>query len=171
VRPFHNKCRDRTAQRPCVRIRPLAYVTGNKPRGSIGPLLEQGAQVHKIKPGHVSVPDPCLGQGIPCPGTSLWVVRTLLGGSGSHPRDLTCYLGVSDRIRGSGLCVQGFGVSSWRSGPTDCTLGYIIFSGHVAPLEPSMWWGRVLFTARLEIAARAPCLHTVVRGTPDSGCR
>jgi hypothetical protein len=67
------------------------------------------------------------------------------------------YLGVLDRIRGSGLCVQGSDASSWRSDPTDCTLGYIIFSGYVAPLEPSTWWGRVLFTVRLEIAARAPC--------------
>jgi hypothetical protein len=81
------------------------------------------------------------------------------------------YLGVLDHIQGSGLCVQGSDASSWRSGPTDCTLGYIIFSGHVAPLEPSTWWGRVLFTVRLEIAARAPCHHTVVRGTPDSGYR
>jgi hypothetical protein len=81
------------------------------------------------------------------------------------------YLGFRDRIWGSGLCVQGFGSSSWRSGPTDCILGHTIFSGHVALLEPSMWWGRVLFTAWLEIAARAPCLHTVVRGTPDSGYR
>jgi hypothetical protein len=31
--------------------------------------------------------------------------------------------------------------------------------------------GSVLFTAWLEIAARAPCLHTEVRGTPDSGYR
>jgi hypothetical protein len=81
------------------------------------------------------------------------------------------YLGVPDRIRGFGLCVQGSGASSWRSGPTDCILGYIIFSGHVAPLEPSTWWGRVLFTARLETVARAPCFHTVVRGTPDSWYR
>jgi hypothetical protein len=80
ARPFHNKCRDRVAQRPYVRLRPLAYVTGNKPRGSIGSPPERGAQVHRIKPGHVSVPDPCLGQGIPCPGTSLWVVPTLLKG-------------------------------------------------------------------------------------------
>jgi hypothetical protein len=93
------------------------------------------------------------------------------GGNRPHPRDPARYLGVPDRIRGSGLCVQGSSVSSWRSGPTDCTLGYIIFSGHVAPLEPSMWWGRVLFTVRLEIVARALCLHTVVRGTPDSGYR
>jgi hypothetical protein len=38
-----------------------------------------------------------------------------------------------------------------------------------------MWWGRVLFTVRLEIVVRAPCLHTVVRGTliqgTDSGPR
>jgi hypothetical protein len=59
---------------------PVAYVTGNKPRGSIGSLPERRAQVHKIKPGHVPVPDPCLDQDIPCPGTLLWVVRTLLGG-------------------------------------------------------------------------------------------
>jgi hypothetical protein len=80
ARPLRNKCRDRAAQRPYVRIRPLAYVTGNKPRGSIRSPPERGAQAHRIKPGHVSVPDPCLGKGIPCPGTSLWVAQTLLGG-------------------------------------------------------------------------------------------
>jgi hypothetical protein len=80
VRPFRNKCRDRAAQRPYVRLRPLAYITGNKPCGSIGSPPERGAQVHRIKPGHMSVPAPCFGQGIPYPGTSLWVVRTLLGG-------------------------------------------------------------------------------------------
>jgi hypothetical protein len=80
ARPLRNKCRDRTAQRPYVRLCPLAYVTGNKPRGSIRSPPERGAQAHRIKPGHVSVPDPCLGQGIPCPGISLWVARTLLGG-------------------------------------------------------------------------------------------
>jgi hypothetical protein len=47
----------------------------------------------------------------------------------------------------------------------------IVFSGHVAAPEPSTWWGRVLSSTRLEIAARAPCLHTVVRGTPVSGYR
>jgi hypothetical protein len=34
-----------------------------------------------------------------------------------------------------------------------------------------MWWGRALFTVRLGNAVRAPRLHTVVRGTPDSGYR
>jgi hypothetical protein len=80
VRPLRNKCRDRAAQRPYVRLCPLAYVTGNKPRCSIGSPPERGAQAHRIKAGHVSIPDPCLGQGIPCPGTSLWVAWTLLGG-------------------------------------------------------------------------------------------
>jgi hypothetical protein len=80
-------------------------------------------------------------------------------------------LGSPGPYSGVRVVRTGSGASLWRFGPTDCILGYIIFSGHVAPLEPSTWWGRVLFTARLEIAARAPCLHTVVRGTPDSGYR
>jgi hypothetical protein len=50
-------------------------------------------------------------------------------------------------------------------------LGCIIFSRHVVPLELPTWWGRVMFTVWLEIAIRAPHLHTVVRGTPDSGYR
>jgi hypothetical protein len=84
--PFRNKCRDRAAQRSYVRLRPLAYVTGNKPRGSIGSPPERGAQAHRIKPGHVSVPDPCLGQGIPCPGTLLWVARIPLRGVQTSPK-------------------------------------------------------------------------------------
>jgi hypothetical protein len=80
ARSLCNKCRARAVQRPYVRLHPLAYVTGNKPRGSIGSLPERGAQAHWIKPGHVSVPDLCLGHGVPCPETSLWVVRSLLGG-------------------------------------------------------------------------------------------
>jgi hypothetical protein len=61
ARPLHNKCRDLTAQRPYVRLRPLAYVMGNKPCGSIGSPPERGAQAHRIKHGHVLVPDPGLG--------------------------------------------------------------------------------------------------------------
>jgi hypothetical protein len=57
---LYNKCRDRAAQRPYVRLRSPAYVTGDRPRGSIGPPPERGAEAHRIKPGHVSVPDPCL---------------------------------------------------------------------------------------------------------------
>jgi hypothetical protein len=67
--------------------------------------------------------------------------------------------------------MQGSYTFPWGSGPTVDTLEDIVFSGHVAALEPSTWRGRVLFTTRLEIAARAPRLHTVVRGTPVPGYR
>jgi hypothetical protein len=67
--------------------------------------------------------------------------------------------------------MQGSDTFPWGSEPTVDTLEYIVFSGHVAPPEPSTWCGQVLLTTRLEIAARAPCLHTVVGGTPVSGYR
>jgi hypothetical protein len=76
---------------------------------------------------------------------------------------------VPNLSRRSGLHIQGFDTLSWGSGLTVDTLEYIIFSGHVVAPELSTWWGRVLFTTRLEIAARAPRLHIVVRGTPVSG--
>jgi hypothetical protein len=57
------------------------------------------------------------------------------------------------------------------SGATVATLEYIVSSGHMAAPEPPTWRGQVMFTVRLEIAARAPCLHNVVRGTSDSGYR
>jgi hypothetical protein len=59
----------------------------------------------------------------------------------------------------------------WGSGSTVYTLEDFVFSGHVVAPESSTWWGRVLFAKQLEIAARAPRLHTVVRGTPISGYR
>jgi hypothetical protein len=78
---------------------------------------------------------------------------------------------VLDLTRGSGLYIQGSGTFPWRSGLTVDALEYIIFFAHVAAPEPSTWWGQVLFTTRLEIVARVPRLHTVVRGTPISGYR
>jgi hypothetical protein len=61
-------------------LRPLAYIMGNKPCGSIGPSAEQGAEAHRIEPRHASTPDPCLGHNTFSSGTLLWVVRSLLGG-------------------------------------------------------------------------------------------
>jgi hypothetical protein len=60
ARLIRNKCRGRVAQRPYVRIRPLAYVTGSRPRGSIGSPPEQGAEAYIVRSGHVSAPDPRL---------------------------------------------------------------------------------------------------------------
>jgi hypothetical protein len=78
--PFRNKCGGRAAQSPYVMLHPLAYVTDNKPRGSIRPSTEWGAEVLRIEPGHTPMPDPCLGRGTSFPGTLLWVVRSSLGG-------------------------------------------------------------------------------------------
>jgi hypothetical protein len=81
------------------------------------------------------------------------------------------HLGVPDRTRRSGLCVQGSDDFLRRSGPTDGILEYITSPVHMASLGLPTCWGRVMFTSRLEIAARALCLHTIVMGTPDSGYR
>jgi hypothetical protein len=45
------KCRGRAAQRPYIRLRPLAYVTGSRPRGSIGSPPERGVGAHTVWSG------------------------------------------------------------------------------------------------------------------------
>jgi hypothetical protein len=55
-----NKCRGRVAQRPYVRLRPLAYITGSRPHGSIGAPPERGAEAYTVWSGHVSALDPRL---------------------------------------------------------------------------------------------------------------
>jgi hypothetical protein len=92
-------------------------------------------------------------------------------GPGPVPGVQVTPVGVLDLTRRSGLHVQGSSTFPWGSGPTVDILEYIVFSGHVATPEPSTWRGRMLFTTRLEIAAWAPHLHAVVRGTPVSGYR
>jgi hypothetical protein len=78
---------------------------------------------------------------------------------------------VLDLTRRSDPYTQGSVPFPWGSGPTADTLEYIVFSDHVADPEPFTWWCRVLLTTRLEIAAWAPRLYIVVRGTPVSGYR
>jgi hypothetical protein len=60
ARPIRNKCRDHVAHRPFVRLCPLAYVTGSRPRGSTGSPPERGAGAYAAWSGPVSVPDPRL---------------------------------------------------------------------------------------------------------------
>jgi hypothetical protein len=178
ARLIRNKCRGRAAQRPYVRLRPLAYVTGSGPRGSIGSPPERGAEAYTAWSGHVSAPDPRL---------ILIKVRVLFvpesrdpivsgpdptrRGPGPIPGVQFVPVEVLDLTRRSGPYIQGSNIFRWGSRPTVDALEHIVFSGHVAAPEPSTWWGRVLFATRLEIAAWAPRLHTVVRGTPVSGYR
>jgi hypothetical protein len=119
-------------------------------------------------------PDLDQGLGILCsgiPGPCCDWPGPYTGGSRTHPRGPGTLVEVLDLTRRSGPYVQGSDTFPWGSGPTVDILEYFIFSGHVATREPPMWWGRALFTTRLEVAAWAQCLHTVVRGTPVPGYR
>jgi hypothetical protein len=71
---------------------------------------------------------------------------------------------------GSGCVSRGPALS--RGGrPTIDTMEYIVSSGHVAaPMLPT-WRGQALFATWLEAAAWTLRLHTVVRGTSNSGYR
>ena len=64
---------------------------------------------------------------------------------------------VLDLVWRSGPYMQGSNTFPWGSGSTVYTLEDFVFSSHVATREPSTWWGRVLFTTRLEIASWASC--------------
>jgi hypothetical protein len=61
ARLTRNKCRGRTAQRPYIRLRPLAYDTCTMPRGSIGAPPELGAEAYTISLGILCprIPGPC----------------------------------------------------------------------------------------------------------------
>jgi hypothetical protein len=60
TRLIRNKCSGRTAQRPYVRLRPLAYIKGSRPHGSIGSPPERGAEAYTVWCRRVSALDPCL---------------------------------------------------------------------------------------------------------------
>ena len=60
ARPIRDKCRYRVAQRPYVRLHPLAHVTGSRTRGSVGSPPERGAEAYAAWSRHVSAPDPRL---------------------------------------------------------------------------------------------------------------
>jgi hypothetical protein len=138
ARLIRNKCRGRVAQRPYVRLRPLAYVTCSVPRGSIGAPPGRGAGVYADRSGsgHVSAPDPRLGL---VPGPSMFCPGTLghhCGRSGPPRGGLDPILGVRlahvevlDQPWRSGL--QGSSALPWGSGLTVDALEYITRLGRV----------------------------------------
>jgi hypothetical protein len=164
TRLIRNKCRGRAAQGTYVWLRSPAYVTGSRPRGSIGFPPRRGAEAHTVWSEHVSAPDPRLAL------IKAWVFfvpesRDPSQGSGSRPwRSLT--------LPGGPVCVCR-GLAPSHGGPDPLLIPWrvFVFSSHVAAPEPSTWWGRSSFTTRLEIATWVSRLHTVVRGTPVSGYR
>jgi hypothetical protein len=140
ARLIRNKCRGRAAQRPYVRLHPLAYVTGSVPRGSIGAPPERGAEVYAVWSGHVSAPDPRLAL------IKAWVFFVSKSWdppvSGPDPTQRGpepvpgvrfAPVGVLDLARRSGLYIQGSSIFTWGSGPTVDTLEYIVFSATWRP--------------------------------------
>jgi hypothetical protein len=108
-----------------------------------------------IRSGHVSAPDPCLAL------IKAWVFFVLGSRdpavSGLDPTQRGpdpiqgvrfAHVEVLDHTRWLGLYIQGSSVLRWGSRPTDDALEYITFSGHVAALEPSTWWGQELLLAQ-----------------------
>jgi hypothetical protein len=124
ARLIRNKCRGRAAQRHYVRLRPLAYVTGSRPRGSIGSPPERGAEAYTVWSGHVLAPDPRLAL------IKAWVFfvsepqDSAVSGPNPTQRGPETVLGVRlapvevlDLTRRSGLHIQGSGSFPWGPDP------------------------------------------------------
>jgi hypothetical protein len=112
------------AQRPYVRLRPLAYVTGSRPRGSIGAPPERGAEAYTVWSGHVSASDPRLAS------IKAWLFFVLksrdpdVSGPDPTQRGPEPILGVRfapmevlELTRRSGLHTQGFDTFPWGPDP------------------------------------------------------
>jgi hypothetical protein len=156
ARLIRNKCRGHVTRRPYVGLWPPAYITRSRPRGSIGSPPGRGAVAQADR----SAPDWDRIRVVtgPPPGScprSVHVLSWDLAVRGSDPAQGGPGMPVEvlDLTRRPSLYVQGSGTSPWGSGPTVDTLEYIVFSVRVATRESTTWWGRALFTTRLEVAA------------------
>jgi hypothetical protein len=117
---------------------------------------------HQTGSGHVLIPDPCLGPARACPVLGPWDlpcgwprpirgVRIPFQGFGLHKWMSGTNLRGSDYISegpGPTLGVRtvypGVRRSPGGSGLTVDALEYATSSGHVATLDPPMWWSRAL---------------------------
>jgi hypothetical protein len=117
ARLIRNKCRGCAAEKPYFRLRPVAYVTGSRPRGSIGSPPEWGAEAYAVWSGHVSAPDPRLTL------IKAWVFfvpeSRNLAVSGPDPAQggPGTPVEVRDLTRRSGPYVRGSDTFSWGPDP------------------------------------------------------
>jgi hypothetical protein len=86
-----------------------------------------------------------------CPGT----LGPHYGRPGPHTGGSDLILGVRfthvevlDQTWRPGLYIQGSGTFPWGSGLTSDASEHVTFSGHVAALDPPMWWGQTLLLAQ-----------------------
>jgi hypothetical protein len=117
----------------CSQLRSLAYVTGSRPRGSIGSPPKRGAEAYAVCSGHVSAPDPRLTL------IKAWVFFALESwdlavsgpnptqrGPGPLPGARFVPVGVLDLTRRSSPYIQGSGTS--HGGPDLLTIPWRISS-------------------------------------------
>jgi hypothetical protein len=177
ARLIRNKCRGHATRRPYVRLRPLAYVTCSRPRGSIGSPPGRGAETYANR----SAPD--------------WVLTR--DGTGPPPGSLGPHCGWPGPLREVRTLSQGSDLHTWRSGTNlggpNCipggprpTLGvrsvyprvrrspvgvrttvdaleYTTFFRHVAAPDPPTWWSRALLwtqNSRLRLGRAMAWTHT-----------
>jgi hypothetical protein len=186
ARLIRNKCRGRVTRRPYVRLRPLAYITRSRPRGSIGSPPWWGAVAYVGQVRTRLGLDTCRYQ------TPAWVLFKARACSVLGPWDPP--MGGPDPIRGGPACTREgpgptLGVrtvypavrrSPMGSGPTIDALEYATFSEHVVASDLPMWWSRALLWAqnsRLRLGRAVAWshtqhfYHTVAGGTLVSGYR
>jgi hypothetical protein len=129
---------------PYVRLRPLAYVTGRGPRGSIESPPGRGTESYMMRSRHVPAPDPCLafGQGLSifhpgAPGPRRERSGPFAKGSGSYLRGPSMHTWRSRTSPGSPvrkLRRIPMGVRIYCRCP-----GEFHHDGHVAVPNPSRW--------------------------------
>jgi hypothetical protein len=98
-------------------LRPLAYVTDNKPCGCIRPLTERGAEALRIEPGHASMLDLGLGYDIPFPGPCYGRSGAHLVGSEPYPMASGCFTSGVRVVRARVLRLLGLMALSPRTPP------------------------------------------------------
>jgi hypothetical protein len=123
ARLIRNKCRGRVTRGPYVRLRPPAYVTHSRPRGSIGSPPGRGAvaQVDRSAADWVwtrvvtGPPSGSCPRPVHVPSWDLFVhgPDPAQGGSGARPRGPGTPVEVMNLTRRSGLYVQGSDTSRW----------------------------------------------------------
>jgi hypothetical protein len=175
---IRNKCRGRATRRPYVRLCLLAYVTRSRPRGSIESPPGRGvvAYADRPTPGWAwtrvdTGPPPDLEQGLVIfsprvPGPSCRRPGPHREESGTRPGGPGCACGGPEphpEVRSTCTGVRHFLMGS---GPTVDILEHIVFSGHMATPEPPTWWGRALFTTRLEVASAGIASSYCSKGYP-----
>jgi hypothetical protein len=159
-------------QSPYIRLRPLAYVTGGGPRGSIGSPPERGAEAYMVWSGHMSASDTRLAL---TKAREFFVPESRdpdVSGLDPTQRGLGPVPGVRFvpvEVRSVYAGVRHFS----HGGPDPLFIPWRILSSLATwrPGSRPRGGGRVLLATRLEIAAWATRLHTVVGGTPVSGYR